>query len=79
MTVFSLHSAQAPSTEVNLFVNNPVFFDNAYQNALRADVAPGVSATFLGYDDLVALKEHAGRDQDLLDIKALRAIHETNA
>jgi len=78
MTVFSLHSERAPSTEVDLFVRNPVSFEKAYQNALRADVAPDVSATFLGYDDLVALKERAGRDQDLLDVKALRAIRETD-
>jgi hypothetical protein len=33
-----------------------------------------VGSTILvaGYDDLVAMKEHAGRDQDLIDLTALR-------
>ena len=41
------------------------------------DVAPGVPATFIGLDDLLRLKQQAGRPQDLLDIEKLRALQRT--
>lgn len=78
MTVFSLHNPQVPATEVDLFVENPVSFDEAYRKATHADIAPGVSATFLGYDDLVSLKTQAGRPQDLLDVEAFEKIRNGN-
>ncbi len=48
----------------------------AYQAAARLEVAPGVEAVFVGYRDLLRLKEHAGRATDIEDIRRLRVIHE---
>ncbi|NOT00938.1 MAG: hypothetical protein HOP29_09940 [Phycisphaerales bacterium] len=76
LTVFSLHSPQHPATEVDLFVRMPVDFDAAHRSALRLAVAPGLTAPFLGYDDLVTTKTIAGRPQDLADLERLRAIRD---
>jgi hypothetical protein len=74
LTVFSLYSADHSATEVDLFVEVPVDFDEAYGEARWMDVAPGLPASFLGLDDLLRLKQKAGRPQDMLDVEQLNAI-----
>lgn len=73
MTVFSLNSDQHPATEIDLFVEAPFDFDAAYRAAVQMEIAPGTPATFVGVDDLIRLKERAGRPQDLDDVVQLRA------
>ena len=51
---------------------NGVDFDVAFQNK-RVVQMNGVPTNFIGYYELIANKEKAGRDQDLLDIKKLKA------
>jgi hypothetical protein len=74
LTVFSLYSPEHPATEVDLFVEAPFTFDQAYARAVRMELAPDVAATFVGFDDLLALKQRAGRSQDVLDIQQLMAL-----
>ena len=76
LTVFSLHSTEHPMTEVDLFVEPPLDFETAYQTRLQVNVASGVQASFLGYNDLVTLKRRAGRAQDMVDLEQLRIIKE---
>jgi hypothetical protein len=77
LTVFSLHSPQHPVTEVDLFVETPFpDFGAAYRSALRLELAPNVVATFVSFEDLIALKQNAGRAQDLEDVDRLRTISE---
>ena len=76
MTVFSLFSPDHPVTEIDLFVDPPLVFAEAYTRALRLEVAPGVGATFCSLDDLMNLKSKAGRPRDLEDIEQLRKIQE---
>jgi hypothetical protein len=76
LTVFSLYSAEHPATEVDLFVEPPLDFDQAYRGAVQMEIASGVAATFVGLSDLLHLKQEAGRAQDLLDINMLRALGE---
>ncbi|MEQ1553646.1 MAG: hypothetical protein ABL929_05680 [Ferruginibacter sp.] len=33
----------------------------------------GIPTNFIGFNELIANKEKAGRDQDLLDVKKLKA------
>ncbi len=75
LTVFSLFSAEHAATEVDLFVEPPFDFERAYAAAVRFEVAPGLEATFVGLDDLVAMKRSAGRTQDLQDAAELEALH----
>jgi hypothetical protein len=77
LTVFSLHSSQHPATEVDLFVEPPFpDFSAAYRSALRLELGPDVVATFVSFDDLIAMKQNAGRAQDLEDVDRLRTIPE---
>ena len=76
LTVFSLYSPEHQATEIDLFVESPLEFEKAYQTAVKLEVAPGVVATFVGYDDLVELKRRAARPQDVIDLEQLRAIKE---
>jgi hypothetical protein len=76
LTVFSLFSAVHPATEVDIFVESPLDFEQAYGGAVKMEIAPGVSATFVALSDLLRLKRQAGRAQDLLDIDMLSALGE---
>lgn len=76
LAVFSLSSPQHPTTEVDLFVEAPLDFEAAYKAAVEFDVARNVAATFLGIEDLIFLKQQAGRPQDLVDIEQLRALED---
>ena len=74
MTVFSLYSPAHPMTEVDLFVEPPLDFDAAYRESAKRELAPGQVATFVGFEDLIRLKQKAARPQDVLDIERLRAL-----
>jgi len=74
MTVFSLSSPDHPATELDLFVEAPLDFAAAFTRARHAAVAPEVEATFVGYDDLIALKRKADRPQDRVDIERLESL-----
>ena len=71
LTVFSVFSAQHPATEIDLFVETPFDFEPTYARADRFEVATGVEATFVGREDLIAMKRKAGRPQDLKDVAEL--------
>jgi len=74
LTVFSVFSKEHPATEIDLFVETPFDFDRAYANAERLEVAPGITATFVGLSDLIAMKRRAGRPQDLQDVAELESL-----
>ena len=76
MTVFSLFSPDHPATEIDLFVDPPLVFADAYAGALHLEVAPGIAATFCSLENLIDLKSRAGRPRDLDDIEQLRKIQE---
>lgn len=71
LTVFSLFSPRHPLTEVDLFVENLLDFDRAYARAMRQEMKPGLTVTFIALLDLLNLKRQAGRPQDLMDIEHL--------
>ena len=79
LTVFSLYSSEHLATEIDLFVDVPLDFDEGYRTAARMEVAPGAAATFIGLQELLRLKQLAGRDQDLLDIDRLKALQKEKA
>jgi hypothetical protein len=76
MQVFSLTSDKHPQTELDLFVSDPLGFDQAYARAQKLEVASGIIATICCLDDLLLLKRLAGRPQDLADIAQLKALHD---
>lgn len=73
MTVFSLASSAHPLTEVDLFVEEPIPFVEAFSRACFVDLG-GMSVPVIGMADLIELKRRAGRPRDREDIEALHAL-----
>ena len=76
LRVFSLWSPDHPATEIDLFIKEPVIFEEAYRRRMPFKLTEGVEATVIGLDDLIALKKLAGRPRDLHDIEKLNAFRE---
>jgi hypothetical protein len=73
MTVFSLWSESFPGTDVDLFAEPPIPFDELEARAVRLGVPPlGVRVASL--PDLIAMKRKAGRPVDAADIEELEKI-----
>jgi len=75
LTVFSLWSDRFPQLEVDLFASEPFEFGEAYARAARVPLG-GLDVAVASLDDLIALKEAAGRPQDRADVEALRALRD---
>lgn len=70
MVMFTFIHPERPYEEIDIFLDNPIDFDSAY--AARKDSAIGdFTVSLAGIPDLIALKQIAGRQQDLSDIAAL--------
>jgi hypothetical protein len=74
LTVFSLWSPSHPGTEVDLFVEEPFEFSDAWTRRLDAVLADGTTVHVVGLDDLRHLKQSAGRPKDLDDLDKLDEI-----
>jgi hypothetical protein len=75
MRVLSVWSPRFPLTEVDLFVVSPLpDFERAYGQRLERELAPGIVVSFVGREDLLAMKLEAGRPEDLADVRALEAL-----
>jgi hypothetical protein len=73
MTVFSLASPTHPTTEVDLFIEEPFPFEDGYSRAVWADLGD-TRVPVASIADLVAMKRRAGRPQDLEDARILEEI-----
>jgi hypothetical protein len=73
LTVFSLWSSVHPDLEVDLFVEEPFDFDEAYARALCVPLER-TTITLISLDDLLALKRRANRPLDHQDVAALESL-----
>ena len=73
MQVFTLFSPANPLLSLDLFVRDPIPFEQLWERAEILDLG-GVSVHVASLDDLIALKRAVGRPQDLTDIEALQAL-----
>ncbi len=73
LTVFSLWSVAHPATEIDLFVEEPFPFEEAFARAVIADIG-GVKITVVSIEDLKNLKRQSARPKDWEDIRALEAL-----
>ncbi len=73
--VFPLVSDAHALTPVEIFLEEPFDFERAYGEAIREEVAAGLSAAFVCLEDLIAMKRGAGREQDLADVAELERLH----
>jgi len=73
MKVFSFINEKVPYKLIDIFVNEPIPFDEAY--ARRQIVkAKDVEISVISFDDLISLKKMASRPQDLEDINMLEEL-----
>ncbi len=75
MIVFSVWHPAKPTLKVDVFVSEPFDFDTVYERSVRVDLETA-QARIVAIEDLLALKEEAGRPQDLADIASLKALVE---
>jgi hypothetical protein len=75
LTVFSLWSERFPGLEVDLFVSEPLDFEEAHARAVNVRL-DSTTATVVSLEDLLALKREAGRAIDHEDVKALVALRD---
>lgn len=73
MQVFSFWDPAHTRPSVDLFVENPLPFDELW-NASQIIALDGISIRIARIDHLIRLKAIAGRPQDLSDIERLREI-----
>ena len=72
--VFQLFSDENPTVRVDLFLTPPFDFEPAYGRAKRESLEPDLEITFVGLDDLIAMKRSAGRPQDQAEVEKLETI-----
>ena len=73
LQVFSLWHPELPGFEVDLFVEEPFDFDQAWNRRVEVQLV-GTTAMVVGLEDLLVLKRAAGRARDLEDVAVLEAI-----
>jgi hypothetical protein len=78
MQVFTLIDPADPMRSVDLFVDEPIPFDELWARAEMVTL-PNTSVRVAAIADLILMKQRAGRPQDLIDIDALRRIAEKKA
>ena len=76
MVVFQLQSDRHPETCIDLFVSEPFDFDSEYEQALVGEILPGLQTRFIRLETLLRMKETAGREKDLEDIRQLNLLRE---
>jgi predicted nucleotidyltransferase len=73
MTVFTLWSKELPATEVDLFVQEPMPFEDLFARADKARLGE-VDVAVASAEDLIAMKSAVGRAKDDEDVAALKQL-----
>lgn len=73
MTVFNLFSPANPMLSLDLFVKDPIPFEQLWARSEAMDLG-SVSVRVASIDDLISMKRAVGRPHDLTDIVALEAL-----
>jgi len=73
MKAFNLVNEQWALSEIDLVIDSPITYEEARANAVTVTV-DGVGMPIVSIDDLIAMKDGTGRDQDLADIRYLRKV-----
>lgn len=74
MEVFSLTDPTDPLRQVDLFIRDPIPFEELWARSMLVSLGGATSARIAAIPDLIRMKEAVGRPQDVADVEALRAI-----
>ncbi len=75
MQVFSLYNPDNIGMTVDLFVDQPIPYQELYRRSIVMAL-DGISVRVCSIDDLITMKQQAGRHKDLADIEKLTIIKE---
>ncbi len=75
MQVFSMYHPDNLGMTVDLFVHQPIPYQDLFQRSVVMDL-DGTGVRVCSIDDLIAMKQQAGRHKDLADIEQLTRIKE---
>ena len=75
MRAFTFYSESLPIGEIDIVFHLPVPYTELKEKAVCLDVQ-GVKVPVVSIQDLIRLKLHSGREQDLADVEYLRMILE---
>lgn len=75
MQVFSMYQPDNPLLTIDLFVKQPISFEELDSRAVIMELG-GIKVRVCAIDDLITMKKLAGRDKDLADIEQLTKIKE---
>jgi len=73
MLVFQVWHPDDPFCTVDVFIRNPIQFDDLWQRSVLANLG-SAECRIASIEDLIEMKTLAGRPQDLRDIEQLRRI-----
>jgi hypothetical protein len=73
--VFTFIDPKEPFRQIDIFLNNPIDFDNAYSRREVMQIG-GIKINIASIDDLIRLKSLTGRPRDREDIHQLERIRE---
>lgn len=73
MKVFSLYNPTNPLEHIDVKIDKPEDIEKFLANAQTID-AGDIKISVVSIDDLIELKKQAGRERDLVDIRALERI-----
>ena len=74
--VLQLDSDEHPQTRIDLFLELPLDFEQAFERRCTREAATGIEVSFVGLDDLIEMKRKAGRPQDQLDAQKLEDLRD---
>ena len=74
MKVLKLYSEAHRETTIDVFVSDPLGFNDAYGRVVEQKLTDQLSVPVCGYEDLVKLKRLASRPKDLADLEQLRKV-----
>lgn len=72
MQVLQFWSEQHRETPIDIFVHEPFDFEAEYARALVKELHEGLEVRFVSIPTLIAMKQAAGRPEDLVDIRYLK-------
>ena len=73
MQVFSMYHPDRIGLTVDLFVKHPIPFDELWSHSVVMNL-DGINVRTCSIDDLITMKQQAGRHKDLADIEQLTKI-----
>lgn len=74
MRVLSFWQDGAPIREIDVFVDNPIDFEELWEKRVSMPFTNGIEVNVVNIDHLIKLKQIAHRMQDVADIESLKKV-----